>query len=216
MKIEIHAYNKNDIPAMTQIWNEVVNDGVAFPQTELLSVNEAAQFFASQTHCAVARDSENGDIFGLYILHPNNVGRCGHIGNASYAVASAARGRHIGRLLVEDSLAKAKECGFRLMQFNAVVAANIYAQKLYESLGFIKLGTIPGGFLMKDGHYEDIILYYCTLYKNQPSRLTSGLILWSRRRESPLERGARPTAQAEGCRVGGRIRRLPSPRLPHT
>lgn len=28
--------------------------------------------------------------------HPNNVGRCGHICNASYAVSSDARGRHIG------------------------------------------------------------------------------------------------------------------------
>ncbi len=35
------------------------------------------------------------------------------------------------------------------------------------------------------------------------------------RRESPLERGARLTAQAEGCQVGGRFRRLPSPRLPY-
>ena len=39
---------------------------------------------------------EDGKIFGLYILHPNNVGRCGHICNASYAVSSDARGRHIG------------------------------------------------------------------------------------------------------------------------
>lgn len=146
---------------MTKIWNEIVADGEAFPQTEPLAESEAEKFFAAQTHCAVACDGDS--ISGLYILHPNNVGRCGHIGNASYAVSSGARGRHIGRALVEDSLSKAKECGFRLMQFNAVVAANIRAQKLYESLGFVKLGVIPGGFLMKDGHYEDIILYYCTL-----------------------------------------------------
>ncbi len=62
-----------------------------------------------------------------------------------------------------NSLSKAKEYRFRLMQFNAVVAENVRAQKLYESLGFVKLGVIPEGFLMKDGHYEDIILYYCKL-----------------------------------------------------
>ena len=163
MNITIRAYTKGDISAMTKIWNEVVRDGEAFPQTEPLSEQEAEQFFSAQTYCAVAHDDESGDILGLYILHPNNVGRCGHIGNASYAVSANARGKHIGRALVEDSLAKAKEYGFRLMQFNAVVAANTRAQKLYESLGFIKLGVIPEGFLMKDGHYEDIIVYYCIL-----------------------------------------------------
>ena len=59
---------------------------------------------------------------------------------------------------------KGKELGFRILQFNAVVASNRYALRLYEKLGFIRLGTIPGGFLMKDGHYEDIILHYrCTV-----------------------------------------------------
>ena len=99
----------------------------------------------------------------MYILHPNNVGRCGHIANASYAVASASRGRHIGGALVEDSLAQARSLGFRLMQFNAVVDANTHARRLYERLGFRPLGRIPGGFLMKDGHYEDIWLYYIEL-----------------------------------------------------
>ncbi len=163
MKITIRTYTENDVPAMAEIWNEVVRDGEAFPQTEPLSARAAEQFFAAQTYCAVAHDDESGEILGLYILHPNNVGRCGHIGNASYAVSANARGKHIGRALVEDSLAKAKNCGFRLMQFNAVVAANTRAQKLYESLGFVKLGVIPEGFLMKDGHYEDIIVYYCKL-----------------------------------------------------
>ena len=163
MKITIRTYTENDVPAMAEIWNEVIRDGEAFPQTEPLSARAAEQVFAAQTYCAVAHDDESGEILGLYILHPNNVGRCGHIGNASYAVSANARGKHIGRALVEDSLVKAKNCGFRLMQFNAVVAAITRAQKLYESFGFVKLGVIPEGFLMKDGHYEDIIVYYCKL-----------------------------------------------------
>ena len=57
----------------------------------------------------------------------------------------------------------AKELGFRILQFNAVVATNQAALKLYARLGFVQLGVIPGGFLMKDGHYEDIILLYIEL-----------------------------------------------------
>ena len=53
-----------------------------------------------------------------------------------------------------------KELGFKILQFNAVVKSNAGALKLYEKLGFVRLGTIPKGFEMNDGHYEDIIPHY--------------------------------------------------------
>lgn len=162
MDIRVRAYEKKDLAAMNAIWNEVVEEGIAFPQEELLDDATGAAFFAGQTYCAVAEDA-NGRVLGLYILHPNNVGRCGHICNASYAVSCAARGLHIGEKLVSDCLAQAKAHGFGVLQFNAVVATNVHARHLYERLGFVQLGTIPGGFRMKDGHYEDICPYYHTL-----------------------------------------------------
>jgi L-amino acid N-acyltransferase YncA len=159
MEITVRTYTAQDVAAMAKIWNEVVEEGVAFPQLECLTEETAAEFFAQQSHCGVAVD-ENGVIYGMYILHPNNVGRCGHICNASYAVASASRGMHVGEHLVRDCIAQARVCGFRVLQFNAVVATNTRARKLYEKIGFHQLGTIPGGFRMDDGHYEDICPYY--------------------------------------------------------
>jgi L-amino acid N-acyltransferase YncA len=156
--MEIRKYSGNDLPEMIRIWNEIVEEGIAFPQEELLSFESGKQFFASQTHCAVAE--ENGRIYGLYILHPNNVGRCGHISNASYAVSSESRGKHIGEQLVKDCLEQAKKHGFGILQFNAVVESNVHARHLYERLGFVQLGTIPNGFRMKDGHFENICPYY--------------------------------------------------------
>ena len=160
MNIEIRAYNAADVTSMIDVWNEVVEEGIAFPQEELLTLETGNAFFSLQTYCAVAEDRESKKIYGLYILHPNNEGRCGHICNASYAVSSENRGLHIGEKLVTDCLIKARQHGFRIMQFNAVVATNTHARHLYEWLGFKQLGTIPGGFRMKDGHYEDICPYY--------------------------------------------------------
>ena len=156
--MQVREYNQNDLPAMIRIWNEVVEEGNAFPQEECLDNKSGAEFFASRSYTGVAE--KNGELAGLYILHPNNVGRCGHICNASYAVSSDARGQHIGEKLVLDCLAKAKELGFRILQFNAVVESNLHARHLYERLGFVQLGTIPGGFRMKGGHYENICPYY--------------------------------------------------------
>ena len=160
MNIIIREYTEKDIPEMTVIWNEVVEDGIAFPQEELLSLETSKKFFAEQSYSAVAEDTDSGNIYGLYILHPNNIGRCGHICNASYAVSSNSRGLHIGEKLVSDCLVQGKKHNFSILQFNAVVATNIHARHLYERLGFIQLGTIPKGFRMKDGHYEDICPYY--------------------------------------------------------
>lgn len=158
MGLSVEKYSFADLADMIRIWNEVVEEGIAFPQEELLDETSGREFFAAQTYCGVAR--LDGKVLGLYILHPNNVGRCGHICNASYAVSSESRGLHIGEKLVLDCLEQAKLHGFGVLQFNAVVESNIHARHLYERLGFVQLGTIPKGFRMKDGSYENICPYY--------------------------------------------------------
>ena len=147
--IEIRKFEPDDTDAAVKIWNEVVDDGVAFPQLDDLDHESGLAFFE--------------EVVGLYILHPNNVGRCGHICNASYAVSSAHRGKQIGEFLVTDCIKRAPEFDFKILQFNAVVASNKAALHLYKKLGFIQLGIIPKGFLLKDGTYEDIIPHYLTL-----------------------------------------------------
>ena len=162
MSVLIREFNPDDVRKAAEIWNEIVRAGNAFPQIDELDEKTGEEFFQSQSYTGIAAD-ENGEIVGLYILHPNNVGRCGHICNASYAVKSGLRGKHIGEALVRDCIKTAKRLGFGILQFNAVVRSNKPALALYEKLGFVKLGVIPKGFLMKDGTYEDIIPHYIEL-----------------------------------------------------
>lgn len=163
MDITVRRFIYEDIPAMITIWNEIVEDGIAFPQMKFLDKNEGKDFFESQSFTGVAIERGTDKMVGLYILHPNNVGRCGHISNASYAVKGNQRGKRIGEILVLHSISKAKELGFKILQFNAVVSTNTPALRLYKKLGFVQLGVIPQGFLMKDGSYQDIIPHYYTL-----------------------------------------------------
>ena len=161
--VMIRKYDSSDAEAAMEIWNSVVREGIAFPQLEELTEDTADGFFCSQSYTGIAVEEETGPVVGLYILHPNNVGRCGHICNTSYAVREGKRGLHTGEKLVKDSLRVGAELGFRILQFNAVVASNVHALHLYKRLGFHQLGVIPKGFLMKDGHYEDIVLHYIEL-----------------------------------------------------
>lgn len=160
MNIKISEYRSENAKEAMQIWNEVVKDGNAFPQKECLSTQNADEFFKSQTYTGIAIDKDTENLVGLYILHPNNVGHCAHIANASYAVKKNLRGEHIGEKLVTHCLETAHEKGFKILQFNAVVASNIHAIHLYERLGFKKIGKVPAGFLLPDGNYEDILLFY--------------------------------------------------------
>ncbi len=159
MQVTVRAYTLADVPQMMKIWNEVVEAGDAFPQDTNLTLTEAEEFFKSQTYSAVAEDTVTHNIVGLYILHPNNIGRCGHICNASYAVSGSLRGHGIGRALVTDCLQQGLTHGFKVLQFNAVVATNTVARALYQSLGFTQLGVIPKGFRKNDGTYVDICPY---------------------------------------------------------
>ena len=140
MEITVREFRSEDTKEAIAIWNEVVEQGKAFPQMEGLGMEDGEAFFKEQSY--------------------TGIGRCGHICNASYAVKSTVRGQGVGRELVTDCLGKAKEIGFRVIQFNAVVKSNTTALALYKKLGFTQLGTIPGGFLNKDGVYEDIIVHY--------------------------------------------------------
>ncbi len=163
MALEMRVLSDDTLDECVEIWNSVVDEGVALPQWERLDRASGRVFFAQQTCTKAAVDPAAGEVVGLYILHPNNVGRCGHICNASYAVKEGKRGQHIGEALVRDCLVEAKQAGFRVLQFNAVVKTNTAALALYRKLGFIQLGVIPGGFLAKDGSYRDIIPHYIAL-----------------------------------------------------
>ena len=163
MDIRIREYTEADAEEAVRIWNHIVEEGIAFPQTDCLTKESADAFFSEQSFTGTAFDRHSGAMVGLYILHPNNVGRCGHICNASYAVKWDMRGRQIGEKLVRHCMEKGRELGFGILQFNAVVKTNEAALHLYQKLGFTRLGVIPGGFLMKDGRYEDIIPHYIVL-----------------------------------------------------
>lgn len=55
MNIEVRAYTDNDIEAMVTIWNQVVEDGEAFPQEECLTQSAGTCIFLQSRHIAESR-----------------------------------------------------------------------------------------------------------------------------------------------------------------
>ena len=78
-------------------------------------------------------------------------------------VDTAYRGRGIAKALVLRTVEKARENGDVHTIISVITGGNRASIELHKKLGFTRLGVIPGGFLMKDGSYEDIIPHYRVL-----------------------------------------------------
>lgn len=111
----------------------------------------------------VVAEAEGVGVVGTATMYANRAGPGAHIASASFMVDPAHQGRGVGRALVLDSLGWARTHGFRGMQFNAVAATNSSAVRLYESLGFTVIGTVPGGFRHPDHGYVGLHVMFCPL-----------------------------------------------------
>ncbi|MFL6674861.1 MAG: GNAT family N-acetyltransferase [Massilia sp.] len=99
-------------------------------------------------------------VLGMYKLVPNQVGRGGHVANASYMVSANAQGLGIGRMLGEHSLAEARRQGYLALQFNYVVSTNTAAVRLWKKLGFSIVGTLPRAYRHRRLGYVDAYVMY--------------------------------------------------------
>src|SRR6266403_2094479 len=86
---------------------------------------------------------EDGVVLGTYFLKANQQGGGAHVANCGYVTASAARGRGIARQMCLHSLERARERGFRAMQFNFVVSTNERAVRWWQRFDFEIVGRRP-------------------------------------------------------------------------
>ena len=160
--ISIRPATPQDTEAIWEIFRAVIATGDAFVFDPNMPREEAlAWWFAPQNQVYVAE--HDGRIAGSYIIKPNQPALGAHIANAAYMVTPAARGLGIGKLMGEHSLAEAHRAGFRAMQFNIVVSTNQPAVRLWQSLGFKILGTIPGAFRHSQLGYVDAHIMFRSL-----------------------------------------------------
>ena len=103
---------------------------------------------------------EDGQVAGTYYLKANQGGPGSHVANCGYMVLPSEEGRGIGRALCMHSLARARERGFRAMQFNLVVSTNVRAAYLWQSCGFEVVGRVPETFRHPRLGYVDTLVMY--------------------------------------------------------
>ena len=135
-----------------------VGDAVSVPGK--LTASPTGQLQDRSASAALRRDEQ---VVGSYVLRPNRPGLGAHVSNASFIVATSARGLGVGRAMGEHCLSEARRLGFRAMQFNFVVSTNESAVHLWQELGFKIVGTLPGAFRHSQKGYVDVYVMFRSL-----------------------------------------------------
>ena len=138
---------------------QIIAAGESYPLERNAPDNEIEDYFFRDGNRVYKAVSEN-EIVGVYYLRPNQNGGGSHVANAGFMVSAEARGKGVGRALALHSLEIAKELGFEAMQFNFVISANSVAVKLWKSLGFKIVGTLPRAFDHPSGGKVDAFVMH--------------------------------------------------------
>ena len=145
-ELEIRRVSREDSAELIgDLSQELVPDGTTYVFLPDATRQEVIGYWFPEPGCTFIATLD-GEPVGCYLLRPNQPGRGSHVANASYFVSSKARGQGLGRKMAEHSLDQSREQGFKAMQFNLVVETNSSAIRLWESLGFKTIGTIPKAF----------------------------------------------------------------------
>jgi L-amino acid N-acyltransferase YncA len=159
--VSLREANEDDWPAIHPIFAAVTATGETYAYPEDLSSAEASALWMGQGRVVVAE--LDGVVVGTATMGPNRPGRGAHIATGSFMVAPIAAGRGVGRALGEHLVAWAREEAFRGIQFNAVVETNEPALRLWRSLGFVVVGTVPGAFRHPERGYVGLHIMFLDL-----------------------------------------------------
>jgi L-amino acid N-acyltransferase YncA len=158
----IRPANPADYDAIWSILEPVFRTGETYTLPRDITREEAlAYWFAPGNQVFVAE--EDGETLGTYYLRVNQRGGGSHVGNCGYMTAAHATGKGIARSMCLHSKELAKQQGFRAMQFNFVVSTNERAVRLWQSLGFAIVGTLPQTFRHPHSGFVDAYVMFCVL-----------------------------------------------------
>ncbi len=144
--ISIREATDDDWPRIHPIYAAIVADGTTYAFPEGQTLEEARPWWMEPPPSRVVVAHDDDRVLGSAKAGPNRPGRGSHVATASFMVDPEQRGRGVGRALGEHVVAWARSAGYRAMQFNAVVETNTGAVRLWRSLGFEVIGTVPEAF----------------------------------------------------------------------
>lgn len=155
----IRAATTRDSDAIWAILEPMIRAGETYTLPSDMEKESALAYWLAPHHEVFVAE-ESGSLVGTYFLQANQQDGGSHVANCGYITDVHATGRGVARAMCAHSLDRARQRGFRAMQFNFVVSTNTRAVKLWESFGFSIVGTLPKAFLHPMQGYVDAYVMY--------------------------------------------------------
>jgi GNAT superfamily N-acetyltransferase len=155
-----------------ELMNDVIIEGKTWPFDKVFETMESYKgYFHSHAAFAVKfqdQAAHGNDILGCFYVKPNFPGRCSHVCNGGFITNKKYRGCGIGAFMGEHFKRLAKDLGYRASLFNLVFASNTPSVKLWRSLGYKQIATIPKVAVLEgEPGYVDAYQFYCDFNENE-------------------------------------------------
>jgi acetyltransferase len=154
----------NTVQELADVLVDAVRAGAGVSFMAGLGVDQAAEWWRSTLNSATARSvilvarDEQG-IVGTVQLQPAWAPNQPHRGDvAKLIVHRRARGRGIARALMQELERHAREQRFTLLLLDTCKGSA--AERLYSSLGWVRVGEVPYFALNPDGSWCDTVFFY--------------------------------------------------------
>jgi phosphinothricin acetyltransferase len=156
MPTALRAAAPADASALAAIYNEGIASRDATFETRPRYAAEAADWLAEELPFIVAED-EDGTVCGFARLAPYS-DRCVYAGVGEHGVyvTAAARGRGVGRALLEALCAEAERRGYYKVT-SRLFASNAASRAVHRAAGFTEVG-IQRRHGRLDGEWKDCVL----------------------------------------------------------
>ena len=144
--------------AIWQLLNQVLDQGNAYPQYGPMDYNDFEDYYLS--HNAYILSTADGEVVGSVYIKPNFPGRSSHICNGGFLISPLFRNLGACTILAKQFEILAKDLGYSAIFFNLVFSTNLISIRIWENLGYRKIGIIPKAANLKDFGYTDALQYY--------------------------------------------------------
>ena len=158
--MEIRRAEEDDWAGIWPIWRDTVAAGDSYVWLPGTPEDEARAEWMLPPPAEVWVVEDERRIVATALLQPNKPGLGDHVANAGFMVDPSVAGRGVGRRLAEAILDRARAAGYVAMQFNAVVATNGRAVRLWRSMGFDEVGRVPQAFRHARHGTVDLLLMH--------------------------------------------------------
>lgn len=153
--------------------NKEIEMGDTYPMIDTMSMDKFGSYWFQNFGAVMLLGSiESADevtegknwatqCLGSFYVKPNYPGRSSHVCNAGFLVTDAARNKGVGRLMGEAYLDWAPRLGYAYSVFNLVYETNVASCRIWDALGFKRIGRVKGAGNLKSypGQLIDAIIY---------------------------------------------------------